>query len=272
VPPGKEGKIELIVDHTDGYSGEIAKSATVTTNDPANQSMVLTLRARFKLEPKPGQPEAVAPIKMKGGPLLVEPSPRWITSAIVGSSSASTLSLYNPDEHPVHIKEIQLKGTDFTARLQTIQDGKRYQVVIATNPALKPGTYRQVVKVVTDKAGDPVTDIQVEATVFPRVFATPNIIVMPTLPHDAPDLKEINWPMVYVRKIREGGLKIKSFTTDIPFLKLDLVTEREGEVYAIRLSLDQSKIKAGGFQGKIHVETNDAETPVLDIPVRGTFN
>ena len=273
MPPGKEGKIELIVDHTEGYTGEIAKSATVTTNDPVKQSMVLTLRARVKTEAKPGQPEVGMPVnKMKSGPLLVEPSPRWITSAITGNSSASTLSLYNPDERPVHVKEIQLKGTDFTARLQTIQDGKRYQVVVATNPALKPGTYRQVVKVVTDKAGDSVTDIQLEATVFPRVFATPNIIIMPTLPHDAPDLKEINWPMVYVRKIREGGLKIKSFTTDIPFLKLELVTEREGEVYAIRLTLDQAKIKAGGFQGKIHVETNDAETPVIDIPVRGTFN
>jgi hypothetical protein len=269
VPPGKEGKVELIVEHTEGYNGEIAKSATVTTNDTTSPTIILTIRARFKVDPKS---VPVSPIKMKTGPFQVEPSPRWITSAITGSTSASTLSLYNPEESAVRIKEVQPGGTDFTVQLQTLQEGKRYQLLVATTPALKPGSYRQIVRVVTDNPKTPVVEIQLEATVFPRVFATPNSIVMPTLPHDAPDLKTINWPMIYVRKIRDGGLKIKKYSTDVPFIKLDLVTEREGEVYAIRLTLDQSKIRAGGFQGKIHIETNDAEMPVIDVPIRGTFN
>jgi hypothetical protein len=222
------------------------------------------------MEGKTATPAPIA--KPNNGPFLVEPSPRWITSAITGSSSASTLSLYNPAESLVHIKDVQVGGTDFTARLQTIQDGKRYQVLVSTNPQLKPGTYRAVAKVITDNPKTPVTEIQLEATVFPRVFVTPTSIIMPTLPHDAPDLKTITWPTVYVRKIREGGLKIKSYSTDVPFLKLELVTERDGEVYAIRMTLDQSKIRAGGFQGKIHIETNDPEAPVIDVPVKGTFN
>jgi len=271
VAPGKEGKIELIVEHTEGYSGEIAKSASVSTNDPTAPTLVLTLRARFKMEGQPGA-AAAAVAKVNNGPFLVEPMPRWITSAITGTSSASTLSLYNPADSPVHIKDVQVAGTDFTARLQTIQDGKRYQVVVATNPQLKPGTYRQALKVVTDSPKTPVTEIQLEATIFPRVFVTPTSIIMPTLPHDAPDLTAITWPTIYVRKIREGGLKVKSYSTDVPFLKLEMVAEREGEVYAIKMTLDQAKIKAGGFQGKIHIETNDPEAAVIDVPIRGTFN
>ena len=270
MPPGKEGKIELIIEHTQGMVGELAKSATVTTNDPAQPSVILILRARFKADPKANVP--APPIAKVVGPFQVEPSPRWITSALTGSTSSGAIYLYNPDAGPVHIKKLEPGGTNFTVSLQTLQEGKRFQLNVWTNPELKPGSYRQTVRVLTDNAKLPETDIELEATIYPRVFATPNAIIMPTLPHDAPDLTTINWPMIYIRKIREGGLKIKSFTTDVPFIKLDLMTEREGEVYAIKMTLDQSKIKQGGFKGSIHIETNDKDVPVIDIPIKGMFN
>ncbi len=50
IAPGKEGKITLAVQKTDGYKGEVVKNATVTTNDPAHQSFQLVLRANFTAE------------------------------------------------------------------------------------------------------------------------------------------------------------------------------------------------------------------------------
>ncbi|HXG94081.1 MAG TPA: hypothetical protein VNN73_17190 [Blastocatellia bacterium] len=247
----------------------MAKSATVTTNDPANPTLVITMRARILGAPPPDKPTA-QPVKIVG-PFAVEPSPRWVTSAISGTSSAGTLFFYNPETTPVHIKKVEPGGTDFTATLVTLQDGKRYQLSVATNPALKPGTYKQTVKVETDSATTPNMQVELEATVFPHVFASPTSILFPTLPASS-DLSAINWPKVYVRKVREGGLKITSFSTDISFLKLNLETELEGQVYAIRLSLDQSKIKPGAFQGKIHIETNDKDVPTIEVPVKGQFN
>jgi hypothetical protein len=47
IEPGKEGKIVLEIKKTDGYKGEVTKSATVTTNDPEHQSFQLVLRASF---------------------------------------------------------------------------------------------------------------------------------------------------------------------------------------------------------------------------------
>jgi hypothetical protein len=99
----------------------------------------------------------------------------------------------------------------------------------------------------------------------------PTSILMPTLPASS-DLSAINWPMIYVRKVREGGLKINSYSSTLPFLKLELATEKEGEIYVIKLKLDQSKIKAGEHQGKVRIETNDPETPVLEIPIKAAFN
>ena len=47
IAPGKTGSITLEVAKTDGYKGEITKTATVTTNDPDHQTFTLTLRASF---------------------------------------------------------------------------------------------------------------------------------------------------------------------------------------------------------------------------------
>jgi uncharacterized protein DUF1573 len=47
IAPGKTGSITLDVAKTDGYKGEITKTATVTTNDPDHQTFTLTLRASF---------------------------------------------------------------------------------------------------------------------------------------------------------------------------------------------------------------------------------
>ncbi|MFY9570920.1 MAG: hypothetical protein WAV20_05940, partial [Blastocatellia bacterium] len=179
MPPGKEGKIELAVEHTEGYTGEVAKSASVSTNDPNTPSFNLVLRARFKTDPPPGVAPPPAPLN-PNQVLTVEPGDRWITSALSGSSSANTFYLYNPQPTLVHAKRVVPGGTDFTATLQTIQDGKRYQLVVASNPALKPGHYVQTVKVLTDSAVQPEVSIQVDVTVYPRVFASPASIIMPT--------------------------------------------------------------------------------------------
>lgn len=47
IAPGKTGGITLEVAKTDGYTGDVTKTATVTTNDPEHQSFTLTLKANF---------------------------------------------------------------------------------------------------------------------------------------------------------------------------------------------------------------------------------
>jgi len=47
IAPGKVGTVTLEVAKTDGYKGEITKTATVTTNDADHQTFTLTLHATF---------------------------------------------------------------------------------------------------------------------------------------------------------------------------------------------------------------------------------
>lgn len=50
IAPGKSGGITLEVAKTDGYSGDVTKTATVTTNDPDHQTFTLTLKANFSAQ------------------------------------------------------------------------------------------------------------------------------------------------------------------------------------------------------------------------------
>ena len=267
MPPGQEGKIELAVEHTDGYAGDVGKAATVTTNDPKYATFSLTLRAHFKSE---AMPAPNAPAMPKRGPVTIEPTDRWITSVLVGSSTASSLFAVNNDSAPIHVKSIDAGGSDFTAALTPVQDGRRYEIRVQTNPDLKPGQYHQTLKLQTDSAAAPIVPIELNVTVYPRIFASPNTIIMPTLPVAA-DLGTISWPSVRIQKIQSTGLEIRNVTTSLAFLKLTTQTVKAAEIYQIDIKIDTEKVKAGEFKGTIRVETNDPDMPVLEIPVQVSF-
>jgi hypothetical protein len=269
VPPGQEGKIELAVEHTEGYTGEVAKSASVSTNDPKNPTFNLILRARFKSDSAPGAKAVPGPLN-PNPVLVVEPIDRIITSALTGSSSTHTLYIFNPQLAPVHARNVIQGGTAFTATLNTIQEGKRYQLNVTSNPALKAGHYVQTLKVVTDSAVQPEVKIELDLTVYPKVLASPASIIMPPMTITK-DLAAINWPTVFVRKLREHGFQIKGYASTLPFLKLDLMTETEGQSYRIRLSLDTAKVKPGDFKGFIQIKTNDPDAPLVEVPVQVSF-
>ena len=50
IAPGKEGKISLSIKDTESYSGEVTKTATVTTNDANRPTFTLVLKATFVRE------------------------------------------------------------------------------------------------------------------------------------------------------------------------------------------------------------------------------
>ncbi|MBI3654251.1 MAG: hypothetical protein HY231_24755 [Acidobacteria bacterium] len=279
MPPGKEGKITLAVPHTDGYAGEVSKSAAVTTNDAAYPNFNLLLRAFFKAantEAVAGngnlQPKVFSEAGKRIGALSIAPSDRWMTSAIRGAGAAQTMYLYSHSGKPIHITSLNPGGNAFLVKLQPIEDGKRYELQVATDKNLKPGKYEQTVKVLTDSAETPEVSIPLEVTVYAQVFAMPTSILLPTMPFEI-DPSTINLPAIYVRKIHDGGLKIKSVHSSLPFFRVSLIAETEGQNYKIQLAFDKTRMQGKGeFKGIIRIETNDADAPVIEIPVQGAFN
>lgn len=275
IAPGKEGKISLSIANTDHYSGEVSKSATVTTNDPTRPTFTLILRAYFKPTTPAGGPSApkapgIAPGKA-AGVYTISPSDRWFTSALSGTTSATKIYFYNRESAPVRITKVEPGGTDFKVSLTPIEDGKRYELYVSTNPELKPGQYKQSAKLMTDSESTPEMILNFEATVFAKVLASPTSISLPKIQIGS-DIASINLPPIYIRKVRELGLNLKEVHSSLPFINVNVKTEIEGQFYIIHLALDPSKIKGPGeYKGEVIVDTNDVEVPQLKVPVQITF-
>jgi hypothetical protein len=257
-----------MVEHTNGYSGEVAKAATVTTNDAKYANFTLTLRARFLFEPQPvaGAP----PPPTKRNSIFVEPTDRVITSVLVGNTSSSNLYVVNNEATPIHVTSVDVGGTNFTAKLTPIEDGRRYEIAVESATNLKPGTYHQTLRVLTDNAVTPVLPVQMTLTVYARIFASPTAILMPQLPINA-ELSTIGWPAITVRKVQASGLEIKRVSSSLAFLDLTTETQKAGELYQIHIKINSNKVKAGEFKGTIRIETNDADMPVIEVPVQVGF-
>ena len=277
ITPGKEGKITLSIQQTKGYWGEMAKSAAVATNDPVSPRFNLILRAYFKGDrptppaaaPKPAN-APVAEVKPPG-PFTISPNDRWVTAAVKGSGTMTKMYLRAREDGSVRVKKAVVAGNEFTAEVLAIEEGKRYELTISTNPALKPGTYYQTLHLLTDDSKVPEMEIPLELKVVPLVFISPANILLPRMPV-AGENNIGTLPFIYVRKIRDGGLEVKKVSSTLPFIKPEVSIEAEGQAYKITLKVDKSKITSPGeFKGMIRVETNDPETPAAEIPIKGVF-
>jgi hypothetical protein len=206
------------------------------------------------------------------GALSIAPSDTWITSAIRGSSASTVLYFYSHSGKPVRIKSVNAGGEAFTVKLQPIEEGKRYELQVATDPNLKAGKYQQTLKVLTDNSETPELSIALEVNVYPQVIATPTSIMLPNLPFEI-DPATVKLPEIYIRKIRDGGLKIKTVHSSLPFLRVSLITEDEGKTYKVQLAFDKARMtQKGAFKGIIRIETNDIDSSVIEIPLQGAFN
>jgi hypothetical protein len=236
----------------------------------------LSLKVFFKPDPNapvvaPPQPgPGFMPFKRVGS-FNISPSDKWVTAVVTGLTMSNTISFANPDKKPAHITKINQGGKDFEVTLRTVEDGKQYALAVTSNPALKPGRYTQTVEVMTDDPDMPKIPIDLEINVYPLVIATPQTVMLPKAAIQG-DLSRIAIPTIYVRKVKGDGLEIKRVSSNLPFLKLELQTEKAGEAYTVRASLDKSSgLAAGDFEGKIRIETNDPDAPVLEVVVRGGF-
>ena len=280
MPPGKEGKITLSILHTEGLIGELAKGSTVTTNDPTYPTFSLVLRAFVKSLPQPQptpvaesprQPGVYSEAGKRVGSLSISPHDRWMTTTVRGISSTTTLYIFSHETRPVNIKAVVPGGDKFSVRSQPIQAGKRYEMVLATNPALAPGVHKQTLKVLTDSKETPELLVEMEVTVYGSVFVTPSSLTLPAITAEV-DPATISLPPIYVRKIRSEGLQIKSVLSTLPFLRLKTTSEAEGLTYKIEISINKAAFPAKGeFKGSIRIETNDPDSPVIEVPIHGTM-
>lgn len=259
VPPGQEGKITLAV-NTNGFSGAIAKTAEVYTNDPQKARFTLMLDMVVATDETP-QGKIV-------GPFLVGPTDKWSGRAPRGMSANGLIFINSKTGQPVRISKVTPGGEAFTVALQTLQEGTHYSLNFTSAPGLPLGNHRQLVKLTTDSAEQPELTLTLEVNVIPALTFSPASLTFDKVPVSNPE-SDITFlsKFVWLRLGRGAGLEVKAMTSDLPFIKAQVdSTGADGQSVIVRVGFNAKPTK-GTHSGKLKIETNNTDVKVIEVPI-----
>ena len=157
IPPGKEATAELEV-QTISQSGLINKTATLHTNDPDKPAVVFTLIANVL---------AGSPLRQGKhiGPIFLSPGPQAAMYASAGRKATAELSVA-ADRAPVKLLRVEAATEDFAARLEVIEPGRSYKILIESSPMGASGLYKGRLRVLTDNPTLPAFAVDLALRVY----------------------------------------------------------------------------------------------------------
>jgi len=165
IPPGKEGRAVLEID-TNTQMGAITKVATLRTNDLARPNLLLTLSANVLTSPDGGPVKGVTLRPGKHiGPLFVGPQTHWGMSLTPGQKARAEFTV-SAERGPVKILRVEGNSPQFVSRVETIEEGKLYRIVVEAGPVARPGQYEDRIWVSTDSAALPAFRINLNLNVI----------------------------------------------------------------------------------------------------------
>lgn len=191
--------------------------------------------------------------------------------AAKGQSRMGTLELINHEPEPLRILGVEHPTDRFTSRLETIEDGRRYRLVLALRPDGPLGRGQQVLRITTSSKTSPVLEIPVGTRLTEKVYTSVTALDLGIL-----RLAELrNGPEVQVEEFavfQTGGTDFRiTHSTDLKMLHLTSDRDPRGGYYVIHIALIREKLRPGLFKGSIFIDTNDPEVPKLIVPVSGTI-
>ena len=157
VPPGKEGEATLEV-QTVSQSGEITKTATLYTNDPERPTIVFTLMANVLNGSPLRQGRYI-------GPVFLSPDWRAALYAVTGKKATAEFSI-TADDKPVKVLRVEAGTRQFTARVEAVEPGRSYKLIVESLPTAKPDLYVDRLRVITDSESLPAFTIGVALRVY----------------------------------------------------------------------------------------------------------
>jgi hypothetical protein len=157
IPPGKEGTATLEV-NTISQFGETSKSATLYTNDPDRPTVVFTLSATVIKG---------APLRQGRyiGPVFVSPDSRAAIFAYPGKKAAVEFAITAANS-PVKILRVEGGAKYFAPRVEVIEPGRSYKILVESKPNENSGTFSDEMRVVTDSPALPAFRLRVNLTVY----------------------------------------------------------------------------------------------------------
>jgi len=159
IPAGKEATVEAEV-QTVSQSGAINKLATLRTNEPEKPTVVFTLTANVisGSNIRPGK---------RIGPLFVTPGTLIPMYAMPGKKVSAEVSI-TVDDGAVKVLGVEAETKNFIPRLETVEPGKTYKLVVDSVQTETSGMYKDKVTITTDHPTLPKFTIDLALRVYDK--------------------------------------------------------------------------------------------------------
>lgn len=158
IPAGKEGTATLEV-HTASLSGEISKNATLHTNDPARPAIIFTLVANVLNGSSIRRGRFI-------GPIFLSPDSSSALYAMAGKKATTEFSV-TADDAPVKVLRVEAAEKHVAPRVEVVEPGRSYKIVVESIPINVGGLYRDRLRVFTDSPSLPAFTLEVALRVYP---------------------------------------------------------------------------------------------------------
>lgn len=244
VEPGKTGSIPLKFNSTD-FSGSVAKSATITCNDPTQGNIYLQLKATISR------------------PVEVTPATVYFSlSAEAATNETRAVRIVSNLETPLTLSAPECTNQAFRTELATITPGKEFELRVTAQP--RPGVTREQGSVTlrTSATNSPLLTIPVYANVQPAVVVAPSQLALPAGPLATP-LR----PSVTIRNTGTNAMTLSDAAVNIPGATVEVKESQPGKVFALAVTFPAGLKLETGRTGEVSVKSSHPSFPVIKVPV-----
>ena len=250
IPPGGVGTITLKVD-TRGYNGNIVKGALVRTNDAAQHTVNIAVRAN------------VLPY------ILVEPAGTILLSGIAGDDVRQTVQIRPGDDFPLEIQQVNSDelGSQIDYKLTRGKDRHVYELVVN----VKGGEPRRLsgrLYVVTNHPEKKDLILPVRIDLRPEFETSPNVIAFGAA---SPAKMNPSQPVriLYVTNHRGRGFGIRNLQYNKEYFVVRSIpsTPEPAARYQIEVRPRLDRLPAGLSTDTLVIETDARPNEPFRIPM-----
>lgn len=212
------------------------------------------------------------PLRLKGTvvwPVEFTPQNHAYFFTVKGEGARQEIVVENNEPQPLKILSVSSSNPAFRAGLQTLEDGRRYKLIVTLDAAVPVGKHDASITLTTNNPRYTTLAIQAFAQVRNTVAADPSTVDYGLTAFKSINRVSIRSREVLVTKAGSKDFSVTRATVDLPFMDVEVEPHKRGESVIVTVRIDPKRARKGEFKGTLLIETNDAQFPVLRLPVTG---
>jgi hypothetical protein len=221
----------------------------------------------------PGVSNITFEVSGKITPLIeAKPFPAFFVATGRGQGKETSIQLINHDTQSLEITGIECASTRFSLRLETNQVGQVYTLFLKLPGEGKTGRTADRITMHTSNPKEPVLLVGANTFIHERVHTFPEDLDFGTVYCAQVKTNEsLRKTLTQVLMVyQDGGTNLEvTAKTDLAFLATHSAASATGQQVQIEVALKADELRAGDFQGRLELLTNDREFPRMEINVKG---